>query len=132
MATSSGEKRFEKWYLRFASPESQSVAPVMSRLMEAPDGVMVAGVRHAFSEMVRIEGETRERLCVCGLGSTLLVGMYLNFARQLWKLTERFSGELANAQCDIILSKWVASGLTQSVLEDIRDNVFGLAAPAGP
>lgn len=132
MAISTGDTRYEKWYQRFSSATSQSVSPAMTRLMEAPDGLMLARVRFAFTEMVRIEGETRERLCVLGLNSTLLVGQYLNFARQLWKLTSRFSGELANCQGQIILDRWVAAGLIQSVLEDIRSTVFGLRAPAGP
>jgi hypothetical protein len=52
--------------------------------------------------------------------------------REMWKLANRVSGESAAMEAAIQIGKWVARGLSLSVLETIRYDVFGVSAPAGP
>jgi len=54
---------------------------------------------------------------------------YLNFGRQLWKACRKFSGALLSNKAAIVLGRWAAEGLTQSVLETIRNEVFHIPIP---
>lgn len=57
---------------------------------------------------------------------------YLNFGRQVWKACRTHTGRTLANKVQIFLDRWTSEGLTQSVLEAIRDNVFHVPAPAGP
>jgi hypothetical protein len=55
---------------------------------------------------------------------------YLGYGRELWKLTQReISGTSMQLEALVLLNKWVARGLTQSVLEAVRLQVFNISAP---
>jgi len=56
----------------------------------------------------------------------------LKVGREMWKLANRVSGESAAMKAAVLTGKWVARGLSLSVLETIRSDVFGVSAPAGP
>ena len=129
MALKSATDRYNKWVERFQTAESQSCSPIMFRLMQTV--TMPARVQQQFASLAAMEDNVRAVLDQAGV-SIILVGQYLNFGRQVWKLKERFSGETANMECANLIALWVARGLTQSVLESIRSDVFGLQAPAGP
>jgi len=60
---------------------------------------------------------------------TPLVPSYLAYARQIWKLCNKFSAEMLKTEADIILYKWTRRSLKESVLIRIRDEVFTLDAP---
>ena len=57
---------------------------------------------------------------------------YLNFGRQVWKACNTHTGETLATKVAIFLSRWTAEGLSQAVLESIRNNVFHVPAPVGP
>jgi hypothetical protein len=58
---------------------------------------------------------------------------YLAFGRELWALGRKeISGESAALEAATLLQKWVSRGLTQAVLQDIRTDVFNIAAPVAP
>jgi len=54
---------------------------------------------------------------------------YLNFGRQLYKACAKFSGDLLATKAATILGRWVSEGLTSSVLETIRTQVFHIGPP---
>ena len=57
----------------------------------------------------------------------------LNFGREVWALTRKeVSGESLAQEVATLIAKWVARGLTQSVLQAIRTDVFNVGAPAAP
>ncbi|MEO0075252.1 MAG: hypothetical protein ABIK31_03995, partial [candidate division WOR-3 bacterium] len=60
---------------------------------------------------------------------TPLIPAYLNFARQIWKLRNKFSVEILKTEADIMLYKWTRRSLLESVLIRIRDSIFTLEAP---
>jgi hypothetical protein len=128
----SGATRYEKWRLRMAldgTDTPQGSTKIMTRLMANPD--LPARVQSVFTSLYNMEDSVRQVLNTAGV-STILVAMYLNFGRQMWKLTQRFSGETAALAAQGYIALWVARGLNQTILEQIRTDVFGVAAPVGP
>lgn len=61
---------------------------------------------------------------------TPLIPAYLAYARQIWKLRNKYSAEILKTEADIMLYKWTRRSLVESVLIRIRDTVFTLQAPA--
>jgi hypothetical protein len=60
---------------------------------------------------------------------TPLIPAYLAYARQIWKIRNKFSAEILKTEADIMLYKWTRRSLKESVLIRIRDEVFTLDAP---
>ena len=83
--------------------------------------------------MVAMEAQVKQTLDALG-AQTIQVPFYLCFAREVWRMQtqQEMSGEGLAIAAEVLLNKWVARGLTQSILEAIRFGVFSVAAPAGP
>lgn len=60
---------------------------------------------------------------------TPMIPAYLNFARQIWKIRNKFSSEILKTEADIALYKWTRRSLREEVLIRIRDEIFTLQAP---
>jgi len=55
---------------------------------------------------------------------------YLNFARQVWKISNTFSAGTLKVEVDIALYKWTRRGLNEDILKRIRNEIFTLEAPS--
>jgi hypothetical protein len=65
--------------------------------------------------------------------STIQYPFYLCFGREMWAMIRReMSGESAAQAAAVLITKWTARGLTQSVLQAIRTQVFNVGAPIAP
>ena len=74
-----------------------------------------------------------KQTCDAAGAPTIQYPFYLCFGREIWALTRKdISGESMAQEAAVLIAKWVARGLTQSVLEGIRTDVFNVAAPAAP
>jgi len=82
-----------------------------------------------FANFFSYEQRTRTVLDREGI-STTLYPFYLSFSRQVYRLSQQFSGESLLFNVNILLLVWVARGLTQAILETIRDDVWHIDAPA--
>ncbi len=60
---------------------------------------------------------------------TPLIPAYLNYARQIWKIRNKFSAEILKTEADIMLYKWTRRSLQEPVLIRIRNEIFTLEAP---
>lgn len=84
-------------------------------------------------EIAQTQLEKVENLTKIILGQenvpTPLIPAYLNFARQIWKIRNKFSSEILKTEADIALYKWTRRSLVESVLIRIRDEVFTLEGP---
>ncbi len=60
---------------------------------------------------------------------TPLIPAYLNFARQIWRIRNKFSAEILKTEVDIALYKWTRRSLQENVLIRIRNQIFTLEAP---
>jgi hypothetical protein len=65
---------------------------------------------------------------------TIMNPHYHAFSREVGKQARRedVSGDSLAREVQIILCKWVARGLVQAVLADIRSQVFNIPAPTPP
>jgi hypothetical protein len=92
---------------------------------------MVRRYAAATAELCAMEEKTRTMLNVAGVDTSLYVP-YLNFARQLHKLTrnQRISGASFAIAAQVLLEKWAARGLKPELLAHIRTEVFDIGEPA--
>jgi len=82
-----------------------------------------------FANFFSYEQRTRTLLDAQGI-STTLYPFFLSFSRQVYRLSQQFSGESLLLNVNILLLVWVGRGLTQAILETIRDDVWHIDAPA--
>jgi len=56
---------------------------------------------------------------------------YLNFGRQLYKLTtqRQIAGDSAAIEAQVLLEKWAKRGLDPDVLAAVRTQVFNIGEP---
>jgi len=93
---------------------------------------MYAKVQAVFPMITAMELQVKQVLDGSGV-PTRDYPSYLNFGRQLWALGRKeISGESAAQEAAVQIAKWVARGLTQSVLQAIRTQVFNIGAPIAP
>jgi len=93
---------------------------------------MLASVTALYPMIAAMELQVKQ---VCdGAGvPTIAYPFYLCFGREVWALSRKdISGESLAQEAAILIAKWVARGLTQSVLQAIRTDVFNVAAPIAP
>ena len=57
---------------------------------------------------------------------------YVAFGNKLDRLKRKWSGETLAQEAHLQLTLWISRGLSISVLERIRNEVFGIPAPQGP
>jgi len=84
----------------------------------------------AVAQLYAMEMKVKETLNAHGV-STILIVPYLNYGRQLYKLSRQqfISGETMRLAAKVLLDKWTARGLDPAVLSAIRAEVFDIAAP---
>jgi hypothetical protein len=80
------------------------------------------------AELEALENRTKVILGNMGV-PTPLYPAYLNFARQIWKIRNKFYGDSLKTEVDIALYKWVRRQLKEDVLIKIRNEIFTLEPP---
>jgi len=60
------------------------------------------------------------------VSNPLEIPQYLDFARELWRLTQKHSGKVLVSEANIAMAKWTARGLSQDILKKIYD-LFGIS-----
>jgi hypothetical protein len=84
----------------------------------------------AMADLCAMETEVKTVLNAAGIHTSLYVP-YLNFGRQLYKLTRQqgISGESFAMAAQVLLEKWHSRGLDPKVLARIRTEVFDIKEP---
>lgn len=124
MATS-GFQRFSKWDAKF---DTERVKAILDDLRPG----MLVEAQVVFDNIATMEAEVKQVLDGSGI-ATIMYPFYLAYGRELFRLQRNgISGESLALEAQVLLNKWVARGLTQSVLEAVRTQVFNIAAPVGP
>jgi len=116
-------KRMEAWRAK-ATPERTKQA------LEARHADMQRRYEAAMTEMCAMETQVRTVLNKRGVHTSIYVP-YLNFGRQLWKLTRQreISGESFAMAAKVLLDKWSSRGLSPDILAAIRSEVFDIGEP---
>lgn len=120
----SPEKRIRQWDKKY------NVQRVMAAV-EAQRAQMLARYEAAVTALCEVEQLTREILNERGV-QTINYIWYLNYARELFRLTRRsIAGESMAVAAGVLLEKWRVRGLDAEILAVIRKQVFNIG-PAAP
>ncbi len=120
----SPEKRIRRWERKY------NVQRVMAAV-EAQRAQMLARYEAAVTALCEVEQLTREILNERGV-QTINYIWYLNYARELFKLTRRsIAGESMAVAAGVLLEKWRVRGLDAEILAVIRKQVFNIG-PSTP
>jgi len=115
-------KRIAKWNAKY---NTERIKATLDELRPA----MLANVTAVFPLRAAMELEVKQTLDAEGV-SIIQYPFYLSYGRELWRLKRmNVSGEGLATEAATLLAKWVARGLSQSVLEAIRTQVFDVSAP---
>jgi len=116
-------KRTERWMSKY------NVERVKDTLNDLKPE-MARRYADAMVGLCQMEGKVKEVINSCGVSTTQYVP-YLNFGRQLYKLTRQrgITGESFAIAAQVLLEKWAARGCDPDVLAKIRTDVFNIAAP---
>lgn len=113
--------------------ESKIDADVVRSRISAQKTYMVEQMESRAAELATIEANVKAIVeSQTTPISSIMVPFYLNAARELYKLSKKFSGTTLNKEADVVLDKWCARGLTGTVLQEIA-GLFGISwTPPGP
>ena len=115
-------KRLESWKVKY---NTERVKQTLDELR--PN--MLTRYEATLAQLVAMEEKTKQVLNECGV-HTILYVPYLNYSRQLLKLTrQNISGESAKKAAQVLLDKWRERGLDPDVLAAIRFDVHSITAP---
>jgi hypothetical protein len=121
MATNAAQ-RIAKWDAKFNTERIKAVLDTMR-----PN--MLVNVQAVFPLIESMETQVKQVLDMQGI-STSAYANYLAFGREVWRLKRMgVSGDSLAAEVAIHIAKWVARGLSLSILETIRSQVFDVPAP---
>lgn len=118
------EDRAQKWSLKYNS----------ARIKDIIDGgkeMFYAHAKVAFVDAEQMELAVKQVTDTIGVGS-MQMPFYLAFARQIAKATRRYTGESLALKAVTILDRWEGEGLSKTVLEAIRNQVFHIGTPVSP
>jgi hypothetical protein len=119
-------KRFQNWALR--TEPGRVKATLDSKREDTLRRYMDAVTR-----LCSMEAKVRETLNAHGV-QTINYVAYLDFARQLYKLTrmQEITGESFAVAAQVLLEKWASRGLNPDVLASVRHQVFDIGEPTQP
>ena len=115
-------ERVAKWDRRYTGDHVKSI-------IDTDKPIMLENNTASTNDLVYYETLTKQVLNEEGV-SVAEVADYLSYGRQLWKMKRRYAGETLSLEAAIVTGKWVARGLTQTILENIRSQVFSISPPA--
>ncbi|MBM3323070.1 hypothetical protein FJY69_06305 [candidate division WOR-3 bacterium] len=118
-------QRIARWNTKYNTERIKSVLDEMRP-------AMYANVQAVFPLIAAMELQVKQVLD--GLGVSMKdYPFYLAFGREIWSLTRKqVSGESLAIEAETLIAKWVARGLTRSVLEAVRTQVFNVGPPSSP
>jgi len=116
-------RRAQKWDAKFNTARVKETLDAMREQMKQR-------YEAAMSQMYVYEEKTREVLNMSGVHTSNYVS-YLNYARQLYKLSRQrhVSGESFAMAAKVLKDKWAARELKPAVLDKIRTQVFDIKEP---
>jgi hypothetical protein len=118
-------KRIANWNVKYNTERIKAT-------LDEKRPAMLANVTAVFPMIAAMELQVKQVCDGAGL-PTIQYPFYLCFGREMWALSRKdISGESLALEAATLIAKWVARGLTQSVLQAIRTDVFNVSAPIAP
>jgi hypothetical protein len=115
-------RRIQKWDKKLAGD-------VLSKRVEEMKPMMFSQIEAEFPTIVQVETKVKTVLGEYGI-PTWQNPPYLNFSREVYKLAKHFCGNQLRRMTNAVMVKWLALDLEQDILEQIRNTIFTLTAPA--
>jgi len=110
--------------------EAKVDAEVLARQTRALKPLMVMGQSVYFPDIAAVESKVKT-LVEAQAVTSLQVRDYLNFGREMYRLSKRFSSTTLNAEAQVRVDKWVSRGLDGSLLVKTAQ-LFGVTPTALP
>ena len=117
-----GGDRTAKWNLKYDPDRIQAITT-------AGKPTYLEHASSVFNDIYAMEIAVKQVLNSVGV-SVSDVADYLCFGREMWSKCKTHAGETMKIEAQVLIDKWVARGLTQSVLESIRTDVFNVGPPS--
>jgi hypothetical protein len=118
-------KRIANWNTKYNTERIKAI-------LDEKRPAMLASVTAVFPMITAMELQVKQTCDASGV-PTIQYPFYLNFGREIWALTRKeVSGESLAQEVAVLLTKWTARGLTSSVLQAIRTQVFNVGVPIAP
>lgn len=119
-------RRVENWDVKYDTERMKAV-------IDAKRPKMLEHVSSVIPRLTSMEAQAKQVLDIQG-ATIIQYPFYLAFAREMWRLQsqQEMSGESLAVEAATLIRKWSDRGLTQSVLEALRTQVFSVGAPAAP
>jgi len=115
-------RRIEAWRAKTTPERAKEV-------LEARHANMQRRYEAAMAQLCAMEEQVKTVLNAHGVHTSSYVP-YLNFGRQLWKLTrQEISGESLALAAKVLLDKWAGRNLDPAILAAIRTEVFNIGEP---
>ena len=116
-------KRRLNWEAKFSTER-------IKQTLDAKRADMSARYQAAAAALCSMENQVREVLNLSGV-QTINYVPYLNFGRQLWKLSRdrEIPGDSHAMAAQVLLDKWASRGLDRKVLAKIHSQVFDIGEP---
>jgi len=89
--------------------------------------MMVQQTDMLFADLVAFEEQTKGIVEEKGV-PTITIPWYLNVARQLYRLSKRFTGKTLDSEASVICDKWVQRGLDKEIVSEIA-KLYGITYP---
>jgi hypothetical protein len=109
---------------RIKKYEGKVTGDVVKARFDALKDTMAEQQSVRFSDLVNLENTVKSIVEPEGV-ATILIPHYLNFGRELYSLTSRFSGTTLDNEALLVFQKWKARGLSVDILKTIG-SAFGL------
>jgi len=115
-------------YFRTRKYENKIDADVIRSRFLAHRDVMIEQEAMKFTDLATFETQIKDIIEAEGV-PTFQIPFYLNFGRECYRISERFTGATANNEASFAADKWVQRGLLRQLLAKIAA-LFGLTIPA--
>jgi len=110
--------------VRIAKYEKKFDPTVVSTRFTAVKDLAVEGFTVAAADLASME-ELVKNSIQDKVSNPLELPQYLDFARELWRLTQKHTGKVLVSEANIAKAKWEARGLNSAILDIIYD-LFGI------
>lgn len=109
---------------RIKKYQGKVTGDVVKARFDALKDTMTEQQEARFSDLVNLENTVKGIVEPQGV-ATIMIPHYLNFGRELYSLTTRFSGTTLDNEALLVFQKWKARGLTVAILKSIG-SAFGI------
>ncbi|MEO0073724.1 MAG: hypothetical protein ABIK43_03560 [candidate division WOR-3 bacterium] len=115
-------RRIKKWDAKFNTARVKDTLDAMRPEMQSK-------VQSTFPDLTAMELQVKQVLDSKGV-SIIQYPFYLSFGREIWRLIRHeLSGSSLAREVAVLIMKWKDRGLSQTVLESIRSEVFNVPPP---